>query len=103
MTNGFGPELEVKSRVFQHRGGFAVESLTKAFRRAIHLRAIRLGDFPVNPFLEQRGFHLRRNIFATAIISKALDFPAKVWTLIMLLEVDKAVIDLALSLDSIDS
>jgi hypothetical protein len=42
ILNGFGPELEVKTRVFENKSGLTVESLAKAFRRTVHLRGIRL-------------------------------------------------------------
>jgi hypothetical protein len=42
MLNGFGLELEVKTRVFENKSGFIIESLAKAFCRTVHLRGIRL-------------------------------------------------------------
>jgi len=76
--------------------------LTKTFRRTIHLRRVDFYKFKINTILKQIVRQLLRDIFPYIIIIKSFDHLSEVRPLIMLLEMNKAVINLSFSLDEID-
>ena len=102
ILDGFRLKLKVKSGKLQKWGSFSVKGLTKTFRRTIYLRRVDFYKFKVNTILKQIIRQLLRDIFPYIIIIKSFDHSSEVRPLIMLLKMNKAVINLSFSLDEID-